>query len=134
MYYFFLPKQDLWCCESEFIIIEVEFFWNLCCLKCFFLSQPKDTLGVPQCSIHGSLLFTLYVNDYSKCLKYLHATIYADETSEDKSYEVEKSINAIEYKFKKKPDLVNSTQLMKRSTPTMNLNKTQCNKIKVAKM
>jgi hypothetical protein len=77
----------------------------------------------------------LFVNDYPKCLTHSHATIYADDTSQDVS---DKSIDTIEYKLKE--DLFNSMQWMKRNKLTMNLKKTQCiyhvdwDKTKVGKM
>jgi hypothetical protein len=77
----------------------------------------------------------LFVNDYPKCLAHSHATIYADDTSQDVS---DKSIDTIEYKLKE--DLFNSMQWMKkRNKLTMNLKKTQCiyvdwDKTKVGKM
>ena len=83
------------------------------------MSKPRNiTISVPQGSILGPLLFILYVNDYPKCLTYSHATIYADDTSQDVS---DKSIDTIEYKLKE--DLVNSMQWMKRNKLTMNLKK-----------
>jgi hypothetical protein len=60
------------------------------------------------------------VNDYPKCLTHSHATIYADDTSQDVS---DKSIDTIEYKLK--DDLVNSMQWMKRNKLTMNLTNDQ---------
>ena len=76
----------------------------------------------------------MFVNDYPKCLAHSHATIYADDTSQDVS---DKSIDTMEYKLKE--DLANSMQWMKRNKLTMNLKKTQCiyvdwDKTKVGKM
>lgn len=86
------------------------------------LSEPRDiTIGVPQGSILGPLFFILFVNDYPKCLRHSHATIYADDTSQDVS---DKCIDVIERKLK--DDLINSINWMKCNKLTMNLKKTQC--------
>ena len=75
------------------------------------LSFPKNIYtGVPQGFILGHLLSILNINDYPKCLKYSHVTIYADDTSQDVS---DKSIDTIEYKLE--AGLVNSMQWMKRN-------------------
>jgi len=79
------------------------------------------TIGIPQGSILGPLFFILYVNDYPKCLNYSHATIYADDTSQDVS---DKSVDIIEYKLKE--DLICAMEWMKNNKLTMNLKKTQC--------
>lgn len=86
------------------------------------LSKSQNiTIGIPQGSILGPLFFILYVNDYPKCLNYSHATIYADDTSQDVS---DKSVDIIEYKLKE--DLICAMEWMKNNKLTMNLKKTQC--------
>ena len=63
----------------------------------------------------------MFVNDYPKCLTHSHATIYADDNSQEVS---DKSIDTIEYKLKE--DLGNCMQWMKRNKLTMHLKKIQC--------
>jgi hypothetical protein len=65
------------------------------------LSIEKDvSIGIPQGSILAPLLFILYINDYSKCLKHSSVTMYAEDTSEDTSQDVgNKSVDVIESKL-----------------------------------
>lgn len=60
------------------------------------LSREKYIpLGIPQGSILGPLIFILYINGYSKCLKHYSVTMYADDTSQDVNDE---SVDVIEKK------------------------------------
>ena len=86
------------------------------------MSKPQNvTIGVPQGSILGPLFFILFVNDYPDCLEYSHATIYADDTSQDVC---DKSVDVIIEKLT--ADLFNSLKWMEQNKLTMNLKKTQC--------
>lgn len=43
------------------------------------ISEPETVLtGVPQCSIVGPIIYSMYVNDFPYILKYFEALIYAD--------------------------------------------------------
>lgn len=47
-----------------------------------FVSTPRTVLtGVPQGSVLGPILFSLYVNDFPSILKYSEALMYADDTA-----------------------------------------------------
>ena len=47
--------------------------------ECFSV-VGRVTSGVPQGSILGPLLFIVFFNDFTSCLKHLNVTIYADDT------------------------------------------------------
>ena len=45
------------------------------------LSSPMHVLsGVPQGSIHGPVLFTLYINELPSCIQFSNIMMYADDT------------------------------------------------------
>ena len=52
-----------------------------CHLQDMLSKQRKITCGIPQGSILGPLLFTLYINELPNCLKHTTRRMFADDTS-----------------------------------------------------
>ena len=50
-----------------------------CQLKGLFSDRREVTCGTPQGSIHGPLLFIIYINDLPNCLKITTPRMFADD-------------------------------------------------------
>jgi hypothetical protein len=77
--------------------------------------------GVPQGSILGPLIFSIYINDMPLCLEYVHVDLYADDTT---LYFVAKDVSDVE-KFLAH-DLNNFTQWCFKNKLVINKQKSKC--------
>ena len=85
------------------------------------LSSPMPFLsGVPQGSILGPVLFTLYVNDPPSCIQFSNIMMYADDTvvfpSSPSTSEIELKLNL---------DLANLSQWLHYNKLVLNMKKTE---------
>ena len=84
-------------------------------------STPKPvTVGVPQGSILGPLLFLIFINDLPQCLKHCKSILYADDTL---LYYSTKTENELQDKINE--DLNSLSQWLNNNLLTLNYEKTK---------
>ena len=84
------------------------------------LMAREVTCGIPQGSCLGPLLFIIYLNDLANCLKFLQASIYADDANVMiASDNIEKLI------FEAQHELINLSEWMRMNKLSPNPEKTE---------
>ena len=99
------------------------FLSNRCqvtCCKNAMSDLPSISIGVPQGSILGPLLFIIYMNDLPDVLDHCSVTLYADDTV---LYLASKSITKVESKINS--DLSRVCSWMRANQLTLNIKKSK---------
>ena len=91
-----------------------------CNLQGMLSKQRKITCGIPQGSILGPLLFTIYINDLPNCLKHTTPRMFADDTSLTAAGE---TLNEIEKRANE--DLKNVRNWLSANKLNLNIAKTE---------
>ena len=124
-----VPYDDLICKLKRFGLEENSLAWltsyltNRTQAVCVEdeLSSPMPVLsGVPQGSILGPVLFTLYINDLPSCIQFSNIMMYADDTV---IYLSSTSTSDIELKLNL--DLANLSQWLHYNKLVLNMKKTE---------
>jgi retron-type reverse transcriptase len=86
-----------------------------------YSNQCKVSIGVPQGSVLGPLLFLVYINDLSSCLHHTQASLFADDTA---IYCVASTPSELQTKLNE--DLIHLKSWLDENRLSLNLLKTLC--------